>query len=114
MWSRTRSVTRLASSTRCRVFQLSNIVGIFLSAQSGYLNVQAPRGRGSLCMSHFCSYLVHMRCERFLSQNRNTRCVPIPKLHFLTPHSCKLGSVFEGPERTDDRFEAICDWRLAT
>ena len=55
-----------------------------------------------------------MHCERFLSQFRNTRCVPTPKLHFLTPHSRKLGSVFEGPGRTDDRFEAICEWGLAT
>jgi hypothetical protein len=28
----------------------------------------------------------------------------------LTSHSRKLGSVFEGPGRTDNRFDAIIEW----
>ena len=46
---------------------------------------------------------------RFMSQFRNTSCVPRPKTTHLTPHPRELGSVFEGP-----RLEAICEWGLAT
>ena len=55
----------------------------------------------------------HALRARFLSQFRNTRRIPRPKLHFVTPHSRKFGSVFEGPGLTDKSFcRTIFEWGL--